>query len=189
MVRAIGCLIFLAGIVLLGSGVWIPAKAVLAQHLLQLSWENSLTTGRQVKPWPWADSWPVGRLKVERLKVDQIVLEGESGEVLAFGPGRLVRSAPLAGTGHTIMAGHRDSSFSFLRDLQTGDRIILQGTAGAAIYLVEDLQIVRAEDLYLDAGVEGRLSLITCYPFDQIFPGTNLRYLVTARRMGKTVVT
>jgi len=178
----------LTGLILVISGLWIPAKAMLAQKLLLYSWESSLHSGRQVKPWPWADSWPVGRLKVDRLDVDQIVLEGDSGEVLAFGPGRLVRSGLLAGGGHAIIAGHRDSSFSFLKDLRSGDKIIVQGRSGAVIYLVETLHVVRADELYLDPDKEGALSLITCYPFYQVLPSTSLRYLVTARRVAKTVI-
>jgi len=72
-----------------GSGTWIYVKAKLAQVLLQRAWAVSLAGQRDVKPWPWADTWPVARLVVPSLGIDQIVLAGAHGRTLAFGPGQL----------------------------------------------------------------------------------------------------
>src|SRR5690606_25926119 len=66
---------------------WLQAKAALAQVLLQSAWSQSRDSGDAVKPWPWADTHPVARLSVPRLAIDQIVLAGDAGRVLAFGPG------------------------------------------------------------------------------------------------------
>jgi sortase A len=172
-----------AGTLCLAGGWWIPAKAVVAQYLLRRAWQESVATGTAVKPWPWADTWPVGRLRVDRSGVDLIVLEGESGEVLAFGPGHLPRSS-LPGTGgHCILAGHRDTSFTFLRDLQAGDLLRLQGRSGNSIYRVRATAVVQAEELYLDGESTGLLTLITCFPFAAVTPGTPLRFVVTAERL------
>ena len=46
------------GLALCVQGLWIPAKAALAQVLLERAFERSVATGRPVKPWPWADTWP-----------------------------------------------------------------------------------------------------------------------------------
>ena len=74
-----------------GSGAWIYVKARLAQVLLQRAWAGTLAVQYQydVKPWPWADTWPVARLVVPSLGIDQIVIEGAHGRTLAFGPGRV----------------------------------------------------------------------------------------------------
>ncbi len=172
----------MTGIAFLGIGLWIPAKAVLAQHLLQRAWQKSQATDSIVKPWPWADTWPVGRLHNDRLGIDLIVLEGESGEVLAFGPGHLSRSSAPGKNGHCILAGHRDTSFAFLKDLKIGDILVLEGRRGTDRYLVQTAQAVRAEDLYLDSEREGWLTLITCFPFNAVMPGTPIRYVVSAAR-------
>jgi len=178
--RLVVVVLLVAGISFVVSGLWIPVKALVAQHLLQQAWAKSLETGGIVKPWPWADTWPVGRLQNNRLGVDLIVLEGESGEVLAFGPGHLASSG-LPGTGdHCVLAGHRDTSFQFLRDLKVGDRLILQGQDGKDSYLVQSTAVIQAEKLYLNAEQEGVLTLITCYPFESVMPGTPLRFIVTA---------
>lgn len=169
-----------AGIICLASGFWIPAKAVVAQYLLQRAWQKTLATNAVVKGWPWADTWPVGRLQATRLGIDLIILAGESGEVLAFGPGHLPFSSPPGKEGHCILAGHRDTSFAFLRDLKAGDLLILQGNSGNRTYRVQTTAVARAEELYLDGEAAGFLTLITCYPFAAITPGTPLRYVVTA---------
>ena len=77
----------------LGHGAWIHAKAQLAQYLLQRAWTRTLRGEPASKPWPWADTWPVARLRVPAHGVDLIVLTGVSGLTLAFGPGHAPNSA------------------------------------------------------------------------------------------------
>ncbi len=88
----------LLGLVLVGQGLWIHAKALLAQVLLERAFEQTLATGAPVKPWPWADTWPVARIEFPRLGKSVIVLAGSSGQALAFGPGH-VEGTPDAGRG------------------------------------------------------------------------------------------
>lgn len=172
--------IFLAGIFCLLWGFWIPAKAVLAQILLQRAWNISLQTQQPKKPWPWADIWPIGRLRQPQLGVDLVVLEGASGEALAFGPGRLEGSSELNDNEHAVLAGHRDTSFTFLKDLQHGDKIFVESLTKQETYTVQNTQVVSADTLYLERQRPNTMSLITCYPFESIMPRTTLRYLVTA---------
>ncbi|MFW2367146.1 MAG: class GN sortase [Desulforhopalus sp.] len=180
ILKSATALLILCGFYFIGTGLWIPAKAVLAQYLLKNAWYKSTTLQADVKPWPWADTWPVGRLRNDRLGVDLIILEGDSGEVLAFGPGHLSASSPPAGKGHCILAGHRDTSFTFMRDLVPGDLLTLEGWASRRVYRVVRTDIIEASQLYLDGDQAGMLTLITCYPFDAIIPGTPLRFVVTA---------
>ncbi len=176
--------LLVAGSFLLTDGCWIRAKAVLAQILLQHAWEETLRTGENTKPWPWADTWPVARLRMDRLGIDLIVLEGESGEVLAFGPGHLPASDLSGSDGNCILSGHRDTSFSFLQDLTEQDIISLQIVDGSIhTYQVNEMFTSKAEQLYLQETGRIVLTLITCYPFDALIPGTKLRYVVFADRM------
>lgn len=196
MLRAIGwknalCAALLAcGALSLASGLWIPAKALLAQVLLHHAWQQSLTPDSRtedespaVRPWPWADTWPVGRLQMDRLGIDEIVLEGGSGEVLAFGPGHETSSGRPGGLGHVVLYGHRDTSFAFLEELRRDDILVLDGLEGRVRYRVVGAEVVDASRLFLQKKADGFLSLITCYPFVQRVPGSTLRYLVTASRM------
>lgn len=82
----LAALLGLAALALAADAGWIHAKAALAQWLLERSWQQGLAQGEAPPPWPWADTRPVARL----LRPDggmQIVLAGDSGRVLAFGPG------------------------------------------------------------------------------------------------------
>ncbi len=174
--------LFTCGLLLLANGLWIPAKAILAQHLLQNSWDKSLTNARAVKPWPWADTWPVARLQVPAHKVDIIVLAGTNGEALAFGPGHLEESSTPGSRGNCVFAGHRDTSFNFLRDIKPGEKLIIQGVDGKYhSYQVTATAIREADKINLEKSDESWLTLITCYPFTTITPGGPLRFLVFAR--------
>lgn len=175
-------ILLVAGGLLICDGMWLKAKALLAQKMLQHAWEETQRTGVAVKPWPWADSWPVARLRAERLGVEQIVLEGDSGEVLAFGPGRLVASSMPGGSGNCVLAGHRDTSFAFLQELTAGDVLLLEAMNGQRYrFEVVSTEVVEAGNLYLEQSRESWLTLVTCYPFQAVQPGSNQRYVVFAR--------
>ena len=180
LIKVLNTVLLLVGLGLLLQGYWIPLKAELAKVLLSYSWEQSQTSGNIVRPWPWADTWPVGRLMCARLGIDIIVLEGESGASLAFGPGHFLRSGEIGGDAHTIIAGHRDTSFAFLEHLQSGDILVLESKHGIRSYRIENIQVLQSKTLNLDPSAPGRLSLITCYPFHALLPNTPLRYVVTA---------
>lgn len=168
-----------------GQGAYIPAKAWLAQELLQRAW---MRAGRDVErpaPWPWADTWPVARLSAKDGAVDLIILAGGSGRTLAFGPGHLSASALPGETGNAIIAGHRDTHFQFLADVHVGELLSIESPEGQRhLYEVISADIVdsRKGSLLLDADA-AMLSLVTCYPFDARQAGGALRYVVTARKI------
>ncbi len=166
----------------LGGGAVIHAKALLAQHLLERAWQRTVAGEAEVRPWGWADTWPVARLRVERLDVDQVVLAGASGSSLAFGPGHLDGTALPGDAGNAVVGGHRDTHFRFLRQLEAGDEILVSDVAGSVHrYRVTTTRVVDSRE----SGVSARaarptLTLVTCYPFDAVVPGGNQRYVVTA---------
>jgi sortase A len=110
----VACL-FAVGLWQVGEGSWIYAKARLAQLLLERAWTRTLAGETQVRPWPWADTWPVARLTVPAKSIDLVVLNGAYGRTLAFGPGYAESSAWPGSAGTTIVTGHRDTHFRFLR--------------------------------------------------------------------------
>ena len=169
----------------LGQGAYIPAKAWLAQELMQRAWLRVTAGEDRAAPWPWADTWPVARLTVKSQDVDLIVLSGGSGRTLAFGPGHLGASALPGETGNAIIAGHRDTHFAFLRDLAPGELIGVETIGGQGhLYEVVSVDVVdsRRGSLVLDTQLS-MLSLVTCYPFDELEAGGPLRYVVTARML------
>ena len=181
-VAALGLVLVATGLWQLGSAGWIHAKAALAQVLLARAWAETLDGASMARPWPWADTHPVGRLRVPGLEVDQIVLAGANGRTLAFGPALLDGTAAPAGRGHTVLSGHRDTHFRFLKDLRPGAELRLQGTDGGwQSYRVAGAEVIDVRDARLAPG-DGRpaLTLVTCWPFDTPAPGGPLRYLVFA---------
>jgi sortase A len=178
----VACLLCL-GFWQLGQGAYIPAKAWLAQELMQRAWFRSSEDDDRQAPWPWADTWPVARLSAKSGEIDLIVLAGGSGRTLAFGPGHLSASAMPGDIGNSVIAGHRDTHFSFLRDVEIGESLVIERINGRKhLYKVIGIDVVdsRRGSLVLDTDA-AILSLVTCYPFDAEESGGPLRFVVTAR--------
>ncbi|HEU4685924.1 MAG TPA: class GN sortase [Nitrospira sp.] len=179
---ATACWLVLAGLWQIAEGAGIYAKAGLAQYLLRRAWSRTVAGERSVKPWPWADTWPVARLIATARGIDLIVLNGAYGRTMAFGPAYVESSAYPGTAGTTIVTGHRDTHFRFLKDLHRHETVVLETADGARrSYQIRNLEIVdaRTSMILLDHR-EASLILITCYPFESIAPGGPLRYVVTA---------
>jgi sortase A len=172
----------IAGLWQVGQGLYIHVKAELAQVLIERAWKRTLAGEREVRPWPWADTWPVARLVMARPDVDVFVLAGANGRTMAFGPGHRF-GTPLPGeSGNSVVGGHRDTHLSFLRDVRRGAVARVQRQDGAwTSFRVEELHVVDKRDAWLmaDAGAT-RLTLVTCYPFDALRAGGPQRYVVVA---------
>lgn len=180
-----GALLAAAGLWHLGSAAFIPAKAAVAQVLLHRAWDRTLAGEDRAKPWPWADTWPVARLKLPAVDADLIVLAGASGQALAFGPGHVPGTATPGQSGFSMIGGHRDTHLKVLAELAPGSRVEIQRPDGETrIYRVETTSIADARRPW-NAPVEAEgLVLVTCYPFDALIPGGPLRYLVHALPVG-----
>jgi sortase A len=126
-----------------GEGLWIHAKAKLAQVLLERAWTRAVAGDPAPKPWPWADTRPVARLRVIRYGIDLIVLANASGRTLAFGPAYLSSTAQPGKKGTTILTGHRDTHFAFLPRLQPTDEVLMETPDRRQYrYVVRDVSIV-----------------------------------------------
>ncbi|MCW8906803.1 MAG: class GN sortase [Sedimenticola sp.] len=179
--RPAAFLLAIVGVWQIGAGGYIQAKALLAQWLLQSAWTQTLKEDERVRPWPWADTWPVARLQVDRLGVDQIVLSGDSGRTLAFGPGHRVASDHFSFSGNSVLSGHRDTHFRFLRLLDIDDRIRITLPDGQRrIYAVISRDVVQEDAVWVLDPSQPMLTLITCYPFDALVSGGTGRFVVRA---------
>jgi sortase A len=164
-----------------GVAAVIQTKAWLAPILVEKAWIESLSAGGQpVKPWPWADTWPVGRLVVPSLGVSRYVLHGDSGHALAFGPGHDPGSAALGTEGVAIVGGHRDTHFAFLGELVEGEAIELHLPDGQKqLYRIAETVVVDSSAGLLPVSEQAKqVLLITCYPFGSIRHQGPLRYVV-----------
>jgi len=177
-----GICIALIGASLFSNGVYIQAKALLAQHLLQTAWQQTLQGGVKVKPWSWADTWPLARLRVPSQNIDMIILEGASGSSLAFAPGHLLGTASPGDQGVSLISAHRDTHFAFLRNVKIGDSINIQNSRDeTSEYEIVSMEIKDASQVPIPVHTSNRsIMLVTCYPFDSLRAGGSLRYIVYA---------
>ncbi|WP_434086659.1 class GN sortase [Shewanella mangrovisoli] len=183
----------LIGITLFGKGFYMQAKAHFAQYLIEQAWAKTLIDGQSHKPWSWADTYPVAKLSIEQAKRPNhfdgpasndslYVLAGASGRNLAFGPALVLSSSPAGTQGNTVIAGHRDTHFAMLNGISVGRRLVLQTAAGKEIvYQVVATEVVyESQTEWMAPSEDNRLTLITCYPFDALQGGAELRFVVQA---------
>ena len=174
----------LAGVVETGRGLYVPAKAVVAQVLLDRAFAQSLADHVPRRPWFWADMTPLARISAPRLGVSRVILDSGSMQAMAFGPTLLPGGAGFGQTGTAVVAAHRDTHFSFLRDLHKGDVIEVQTREGLyRRYRVTGSDVVRWDDYALpELAVGEHLDLVTCWPFDAVRRGP-WRYVLHAERI------
>jgi sortase A len=169
-----------------GSAAWIYAKAQLAQVLLERAWEKTLAGDTPVRPWPWADTWPVARLRIPSRDVDVIVLQGDSGRSLAFAPGMAAGSAPPGQPGTTLISAHRDTHFKNIADIQPGEQIELETPHGRWTYRVLYTDVVDARRSGISSNpLHDELVLVTCYPFGTLVHGGPFRLVIRTEAVSR----
>ena len=177
--RALAALLALAGLGLAAQAAWIPAKAALAQLLLERAFARTLAEGHTVRPWPTADTEPVARLGIAGGSF--VALRGGSGQALAFGPGHLDGTPEAGEPGTAVFAAHRDTQFAVLGELCPGDPVTVTRRDGRTVrFRVTATRVAPWDASGIDPGAPGRrLALATCWPLDGLRPGP-LRLIVEA---------
>lgn len=177
--RALAALLTVVGLGLAAQAAWLPAKAALAQRLLERAFARTLAEGRPARPWPWADTEPVARLTVAGRSV--VVLRGASGQALAFGPGHLDGTPDAGAPGTAVFAAHRDLHFAVLGQVRPGDPVTVTGRDGRTLHFrITGSRVVRWDASGIDPHAPGRhLDLVTCWPLSALRPGP-LRLVVEA---------
>jgi sortase A len=125
----------------------------------------------------------IGRIKIPRLGLEAIVVQGESPGVLRHAVGHVPRTALPGELGNVALAGHRDTFFRPLRGIQPGDAITIQTLYGNFAYDVESMEVVRPGDVeVLRPAGANTLTLVTCFPFYYVGPAPK-RFIVHARQV------
>jgi sortase A len=80
-----------------------------------------------------------------------------------------------------VIGGHRDTHFTYLRDVKAGDEIVVTDVRGSVIrYRATHSLIVHpGASGIATGGRRARLALVTCFPFDAV-TRADLRYVVFA---------
>lgn len=168
-------------IAMLGKSSWIMLKAEVSQVLLARAFTQTVATGNPVKPWSWADTWPVAEIRIPRIAASAIVLNGATPESLAFGPAHVTETPDPGERGTSVIAAHRDTHFAFLQEVQMGDLISITRSDGLTFrYAVTAMRVADWNKSGIDAHAPGhRLALTTCFPFGGVAHGPQ-RFIVEA---------
>ena len=181
----LSAILAIAGLIFLFLAFKIEIKAKVAQYLLNNAWNKTIETGDEYEPWPGFDGYPILKLKFPKFKLQQIVLSNTSGQSLAFGPSFHPETYLPKENKITAISSHRDSHGYYIRDLKINDFVILEDKEDNKFtYKVKNFKIINVEDKDLQFNKKNsQLLLITCYPFDAVISGTNLRYIVFSERI------
>ena len=122
----------------------------------------------------------MARLRIPRLGLDEVVLEGVHDDALNAGPGHLP-STPLPGlAGTAVVSAHRDRHFHPLADIATGDTIVTESDAGRGSWVVTGRRVVHRDARVIRQGSTPELTLTTCWPIRYFGPAPE-RLIVSAR--------
>jgi len=184
----LGRLLLLVGALTIGYCVWVLLDAMAEQRALSSRLDQVGNEAEQgILPVAWEtrhealESGLVGRIVIERLKFSAMIVDGSSHASLRQGVAHLLNTAYPGERGNVALAGHRDTYFRPLKDLQDGDVIKITTPDGTFSYEVDSLMIVPPYrgDLVQPSRVP-ELTLVTCWPFYWIGPAPK-RLVVRAR--------
>ncbi len=129
-----------------------------------------------------ANDFLLGLIEIPRLDTASVVEEGVDTSTLWKAVGHIPGTALPGERGNAVLAAHRDTYFSGLRDLTVGDLLSFKSPTATYSYRVESTRIVEPDDAeVLRPSNEPTLTLVTCYPFHYIGNAPQ-RYVVTARQ-------
>ena len=185
-VRAFFYFFLVAGLSLLGYATFVVVAAR-AYQAIELSNLPKLTNVPKSLPARVsrvvAEGELVGEIDIPRLELKIAVVQGESSKILRRAVGHLPATALPGEPGNVALAGHRDTFFRPLRNIQVGDAIAIVTPDGEFEYQVESTEVVSPDDVQvLQSTGENTLTLITCFPFYFVGPAPK-RFIVRARQI------
>jgi sortase A len=112
---------------------------------------------------------PIAQIKIPKIGVDHVVVEGETLEQLKRGPAHYT-GTPLPGqAGNSAIAGHRTTygaPFHNIDKLEVGDQIVVQTMQGEFVYEVDVANLIvkpNQVEVLEDKG-DNRITLTACHP-------------------------
>ncbi|MEI5907576.1 class D sortase [Bacillus spongiae] len=126
----------------------------------------------------------IGLLQIPKLERELPIIEGVDGEELKRGVGHYAGTMLPNQSNQIFLAGHRDTAFRDMGDLERGDLLTIVLSTEAFTYKIFDMYIVNKYDVSVIRSTSPReiLTLSTCYPFTAI-GSSEERYIIEAERV------
>jgi sortase A len=172
-------------ILILGYCCFVEVDAWMFQRREQAQIETTASPGafRIIAPQKKRPDGLIGRMEILRLGVSVVVVEGTGEVTLRRAAGHIEGTALPGQPGNVGIAGHRDSFFRPLKNIQRNDVIILTTSRGQFRYRVVSTKVVSPADVaVLNPDGTEVLTLVTCYPFYFIGSAPS-RFIVRAARV------
>jgi len=170
-------ILIIVGVVCLGYFLYSYVEARLYQSfedqqldaILQSAPPAAQTAAPVPRRSPPAPGSTIGRIEIPRLGVSAIVRAGTDARTLRLAVGYIPGTALPGENGNVGLAGHRDTFFRKLRDINPDDEIRVITRDGVFHYYVQRTNIVQPTDVWvLNATGYPALTLVTCYPFTYV---------------------
>ena len=126
----------------------------------------------------------VASIEIPRLGISAVVAEGVDTLTLRRAVGHIPGTGLPGEPGNIVLAGHRDTFFRPLRNIERNDIVKLVTPLGEYRYRVVSTKVVSPSDTaVLSPSGNQVLTLVTCYPFYFVGPAPS-RFVVRAERIG-----
>jgi sortase A len=176
-------ILFASGILMLGYCGFVLVDRWVFQKQETAALERFVPQELITSPTVAAPDGLIGRIQLERLGISVILLEGTSSKTLRRAVGHIAGTALPGQSGNVGIAGHRDTFFRPLRNVQADDIITLSTLRGEYRYRVVSIKIVSPNNVaVLDSDGSQILTLVTCYPFYYLGSAPD-RFIIRAIRV------
>jgi sortase A len=162
----------------LGAYTWMSVQ----QHQMETKWqaESAKSAAAAQSGDASAGDESVTLLSIPKIKLQAAILEGTTHKSLMLAPGHLENTVWPGETGNSVIAGHRDTFFRHVHELNKGDDIYVRHGGREYHYVVISKAIVAPDDVAVTYPTKDtRLTLVTCYPTYYIGPAPK-RLIVVA---------
>ncbi|HEY2853092.1 MAG TPA: class D sortase [Gemmatimonadaceae bacterium] len=202
-IRIVGAGLCVAGTLMVGYAGWQYGVGALRADAARRQWEEQqahatvalarerVSRGSAAAFAQVAAGSPVARLRIPRIRLDEIVLEGVGDDELNAAPGHLPGSALPGMRGNSVISAHRDRHFSRLAELQLGDTILTETGQSAGKWVIVGRRVIGKDTPALFQTRGPMLTLTTCWPV-QYFGSAPDRLILSAKPIdggGKATLT
>jgi sortase A len=178
MARRFARVLLATGVLALGYASYVVADAKIYHSIEHRRFARAPSVSTEAT---LVDGDAVGEIRIPRLGLAAIVVQGDSPAILQRAVGHLVGSALPGEVGNVVLAGHRDTFFRPLKGTRVGDAITVRTRDGDFEYRVEATAVVPPSHVEVLQPTGGRtLTLITCFPFGYLGSAPD-RFIVRAR--------